>query len=62
MDQIGVDAIFLAREIDAFLVKREKQIAETAENLYQSADVSTRIVDPHGSFARLYMKQIDESR
>jgi hypothetical protein len=61
MDQIGVDGFRLARETETFLAKREKDIAESAKYLCWSADISTRVVDPHGKFARLIIKEIDEA-
>ena len=62
MDQIGADGVRLAIEADAFLAKREKEITETAEHLFWLADVSTRIVDPAGGFARLLIEEIDSRR
>ena len=59
MDQIGVDGQRLATEAWAFLIKREQDIAETVEHILWMADVSTRIVDPNGGFARLLIEEID---
>jgi hypothetical protein len=62
MDQIGVDGFQLGCETNAFLIERENQIADTVEHMLWLVDVSTRIVDPEGKFARLLIQQIEDDK